>query len=246
MRTRLLALTALVTLSSVVSAQISRRPPTRREPTLDPAALPKEVPEVSRSLAYRRSRLSAEAYSLVSALRLPLASGGASTQSVYGTGTHADFRFDEHLSTSMDLTYSTLGWSGTNATVEVGSRYSPLPLDERARPFVDLRAGYMYMLDNSVTGNPAAIGAAISGQSRYSRGFGAATGAGLDYRLTSSFSVVTELSALRTRMNLYRLTGPGSAGLPSGDRFWLTTYRVAIGLKYNAANALNLAQNPRQ
>jgi hypothetical protein len=70
-------------------------------------------------------------------------------------------------------------------------------------------------------------------------------GAGLEFSVTNTFAVTTELSAMRNRMTLYRLTGPAS--FPDGGaNYWLTSVRYLIGIKYNPVSALRMSQNPRQ
>ena len=60
----------------------------------------------------------------------------------------------------------------------------------------------------------------------------------------NSLALTTELSAMRTRMNSYRLTGDPT--LQGRTNYWMTAYRFTFGLKYNAVRALHLAQNPMQ
>ena len=80
-------------------------------------------------------------------------------------------------------------------------------------------------------------------EARYSRGFGSVVGARLEYSLTRSLSLTTELTAMRNRMMTYRLIGPANA--PNGSTYWMTTFRYSLGLKFNPVRALYLAQNPR-
>ena len=101
------------------------------------------------------------------------------------------------------------------------------------------------MKNNAYPGaNPAAFQGGLEQASRYSRGFGALAGAGLEYSITGSFMLVTELAATRNRMTLTQSDGPAVIG--SQSKFWMTGYRAVIGLKYNPLHALYLAQNPRQ
>ena len=80
---------------------------------------------------------------------------------------------------------------------------------------------------------------------RYSRGFGSAAGAGVEYSLTNSLALTTGLSAMRNRMTTYRLTGP--ATVPSaGSAYWMTSVRLSLGLKFNPVRSLQSKQNPTQ
>lgn len=247
MRSRALVLIALLTLPAGLTAQRIRLPRGGRGAVPQPAPLPPEAGPVTRALAYRRSRWSAEGYSLISSLQVPAAAGGVSRYTIPGTGTRADYRYTEHLSATVDMTAS-LPFSPTNAqTAEVGSRYSPLAWDHQLRPFFDVRAAYMRMYDMYAMPSTASIVAGAPDQQfieggRYSRGFGGVGGAGFEYSLTRSLALTTELSAMRSRMTTYRFTGP--ATIPNGNTYWMTSFRYILGLKFNPVRALQLAQNP--
>ncbi len=247
MRIRMFVVAALVTSPMVLSAQIRRRPGVTREPATQPASLPPEMPEVGRSLAYRRSRLSTEAYAAVSTLQLPAAPGLTTSSTNFGAGTHADFRLDEHFALTGDMTLSYAGDPTLVMTAEVGSRFTPRARGARTRPFVDLRAGYVYMYNTLAPDGTPGLGG--SGQQygqylRYMRGFGGVTGTGFEYSLTNSLAVTTEVLAMRDRLTTYRSTSP--TVIPTGSSFWVTSYRLTLGIRYNAARALMLSQNPRQ
>src|SRR4029079_10145270 len=112
-----------------LSAQRIRLPRGGRGATPQPAPLPPEAGPVTRALAYRRSRWSAEAYSLISSLEVPAAAGGVTRYTAPGSAPRADYRYTDHLSATVDMT-SSLPFSSTNAqTAEVGTRYSPLAWD---------------------------------------------------------------------------------------------------------------------
>ena len=242
MRTRLL-LIALIALPSVSSAQ---RPVPRvgRRPTPEPATLAPHPAPVARALAYTRSHWSIEGYSLVSQFQIPQPSGGVVGYTALGTGTHGEYRYNPHLSASVDLTASLFGSPTHAETAELGTRYSPLGMDEPLRPFLDVRAAYMRMFDPfsfASYGDPLASSPATG--SRYSRGFGGVAGGGFEYPLTRSFALTTELSLMRTRMSTYRIS-PGTIANP--DRFWMTTVRYTLGFRFNPVRALYSAQSPRR
>jgi hypothetical protein len=122
-----------------------------------------------------------------------------------------------------------------------------MPLDAALRPFIDVRAAYMHMYDTFFfPGNSTGIAGIdqAAQEGRYSHGFGSVAGAGLDYSLTRSLSLTTELSALRTRMTTYRLTSPTSVP-GAGGTYWMTSLRYMFGFKYNAVRALKLVQKAR-
>jgi hypothetical protein len=252
MRTRTLVILGLLTLPAVVGGQVGRLPRGgQRTPTEPTPTPPKEIPEVSRALAYKRARWSTEGYSLVSTVRTPAAQGGLTSSTAYGVGTHADFRYTNLWSATADLTVSPLGGSSVSETAEVGTRFAPLPWSQdyrSIRPFVDLRAAYMHLSDTYAT--PAQLSGGVPGVSRqlvndtrYSRGFGGVAGAGAEFPLTDVLALSTELSAMRNRMTAYRLTGPAS--VPGGSTYWMTSVRFAFGLKYSPVTPLNMIQKPR-
>ena len=247
MRSRAFVLIALLTLPSEMTAQRIRLPRGGRGATPQPAPLPPDAGPVTRALAYRRSRWSVEGYSLISSLQVPGAAGGATRYTTPGAGTRADYRYTEHFSATVDMTASLPFSSTTAQTAEVGTRYSPLAWDRELRPFFDVRAAYMRMYDMYAMPSTAAIVAGTSNQQfveggRYSRGLGTVGGAGFEYSLTRSLALTTELSAMRSRMTTYRFTGP--ATIPSGNAYWMTSYRYILGLKFNPVRAVHLTQNP--
>ncbi len=138
-----------------------------------------------------------------------------------------------------------LGSPATTETVEIGTRFRPMPWNGEIRPFFDVRAAYMHMYDTFAAPiQTFAAGESFVSGERYSRGFGGVAGAGLEFSLTRSLALTTEVSALRNRMTIYRVIGPAS--IPGDGRdYWMTSYRFMLGLKYNPVRVLNLVQNPR-
>jgi hypothetical protein len=252
MRTRAVLLTALISLPCVLDAQGGVRLPrggsSGRGAPPTAAPLPPTAPEIAHALAYKRSRWSAEGYTLVSAVQVPT-STGSSNYTSFGTGTRADYRYTDRLSATLDLTYSPIGGSSTTETAEVGTRFKPLAADQVVRPFVDVRALYLHMHDTySIPGSSVPIGGPnqqLNELGRYSRGMGGIVGTGFEYSLTNSFALTTEVAALRNRMSTYRLSGAPTVPA-TGAAYWMTTYRLTLGLRYNAVTALHLTQNPGQ
>jgi hypothetical protein len=238
MRSRAVVAIAFLALPCGMSAQVLRIP--RRGGIPAPAPLPPTAGPVARALSLQRARWSAEQYALFSAVQLPDGAGGVSRYTAFGTGTHADYRYADHFTATIDLTASFLG--GLSETAETGTRYSPLNLDHSVRPFFDVRAAYMNLRD-SYTALGLGAGQASSEGSRYSRGFGAIGGAGIEYTVSSSFALTSELLAMRHRMTTYRLTT--TANLPTGATLPVTSYRLTLGIKFNPARRSNLSQNPR-
>jgi hypothetical protein len=248
MRVQRLVLIGVAALPGVLSAQVGRIPlrPSQRTPA-EPASPPPEIPVVSKELSYRRARWSFESYTMFSTIQVANPNGGTSSFTSIGAGTHGDYHISEHWSASMDMTASALGSPSINETAEVGTRFTPgvWSADYRGiRPFFDVRAAYMHMYDTFTSPVGVVTGSTrqfADGQ-RYSRGFGAVAGAGADFPLTNSLALTGEITGMRNHMRTYRLTMP--AALPSGTSYSMTTYRVALGFKYNPVSALHLSQNP--
>src|SRR5262245_30696626 len=106
MRTRVVAVIALLSLPCALSAQL-RRPSTRTP--AEPASLPPTISEVARTLAYKRARWSFEGYTMMSAIQIPSASGPTVSYSTLGTGTHADYRITDRFAATADMSVSALG-----------------------------------------------------------------------------------------------------------------------------------------
>ena len=241
MRTRALVAAILLVAPVALTAQLRLPRRGRGGAQPQPAPLPPAAPGVAQALAYKRSRWSAEGYSMVSTFRTPTGAG-ISNFTTFGAGTHADYRFQDHWSGTMDVAASLVGGPSTSETIDVGTRYKPLALDADVRPFFDVRAGYMNMYDAfaSPTGPGPGIGGAIgefAQEQRYSRGFGGIGGAGFEVSLTRSIALSTELAAMRDRMTTYRLNGPAS--FPNGNTFWMTSLRYIVGLRFNPVTALH-------
>ena len=247
MRNRALVLTALLIAPAALSAQVRLPRGTRSAPPTA-APLPPEAPIVAKALAYKRSRWSAEAYTLVNTFQVPQGAGTASYTS-FGSGTRADYRFSDHFAATIDLTASALGSPAISETGELGTRFRPGSLERRLRPYVDARAQFVHLYDtpNFASSTGAIIGGiggatTSSAGQRYSRGFGGVAGAGFEFSLTNSFALTSELLATRDRMSMYRLENPTS--VPLASHYWMTSFRYTIGFRYNRASALHLAQNP--
>lgn len=236
MRTRLVSFVALLALPVALSAQVLPR--VGRRPTPEPAPLPPTGGPIARSLALQRSRWSMDGYSLFSNIRVPVG-GTVANYAAFGGGTHAGYRFADRFTGTVDITSSQFGSPINASTAEIGTRFMPTPFDVEVRPFFDLRATYLYMSDNYNT--PGAIGTNYL-TTRYGNGVGAIAGGGFEYFLTNSFALSTELTAMRGRMTAYASNNP--TAIPEGTRYWMTTYRLALGLRYSQTRVGNLVQKP--
>lgn len=204
-----------------------------------PVPLGPQPEPIARAQAITRSRYSVETYPLISrVVSSGFANGspGSSWTSV-GTGTRLDWRSTQYLSWTFDLTASYLGGASLTETAEVGTRIRPENWEYRLRPFADVRVGFEHAYD-SYSQQELGIGPAsgLASGSRYSRGFGAVAGAGVEYSLTNTFALTTAMSAMRSNMTAYRVIG---VSVPTADNsFRMTTYRLTVGLKYNPVHML--------
>jgi hypothetical protein len=248
MRIRTAIVAAALLLPSIATAQ--RRVPgiEGRRPIGDPGRRMPDgrQPEViKRSQAFVRSRYSVEAYPLISRVVASGAvpgSSGTSWTSV-GTGTRLDWRQTDNLSWTIDLTASYLGGQAVTETAEVGTRIRSHGWNERVRPFADLRVGFQHM-SQSLTNDDLGFGPGSFRTSpmRYGRGVGALAGAGIEYYLTNTLGLTTGVSVMRSSMRAYDFSGVTT---PAADKsFSLTTYRLAVGLRYNWVRYLNPATTP--
>ena len=247
MRNRALLLTALLIAPAALSAQVRLPRGTRGGTPPTAAPLPPEAPIVAKALAYKRSRWSGEAYTLVTTFQVPNGAG-TTTYTSFGSGTRADYRYSDHFSATVDLTASALGSPTISESAELGTRFRPGSIDQRLRTYVDARAQFVHLYDTPTLPSTGAIVGGfgqnsqfVAGQ-RYSRGFGGVAGAGFEFSFTNSLALTSELLAMRDRMSMYRFNNPTS--VPLASHYWMTSFRYTVGFKYNPVRSFNLAQNP--
>ena len=239
MRIRTAMVAAMLLLPTVASAQL-------RAPGIDPREPGRQMPTgrqpeaIARSLAFVRSRYSVEVYPFINRVHASGLADGSPTArwTSAGTGTRLDWRHTDYLSWTMDLTASYLGGQATTETAEIGMRLRPANWNERLRPFADLRVGFEHT-SQSLTNQDLGFGAASirSSAMRYGRGFGAVAGAGAEYHLTNTLGLTTALSVMRSSMTAYDFTGMSAPTSESSYR--LTSYRLAVGLRYNRVRYLS-------
>lgn len=231
MRARLVSAVALVAMP-LLAASAQRLPMPRRPAPARPAELPPQPGPIARELAYKRLPFSTETYPLISHH-----SQGFSSWLVGGVGERIDYRIGPRLSATLDATQSFLGSPLRTQTLELGMRLRPDRDARRLYPFADVRIGYMEAFQNQFraydVGDPFGAGAPGPG-SRFSRGFGGLGGAGVEYALSRMFSLTTSASIMRTRMS-------SRAFLSNTEdaRYWMTTYRYTLGLRFNPVRAVH-------
>ena len=235
MRIRTVVAIASLLLPAAASGQQRFPVPRTGSDPARPAPLPGRQPEpIARELAYRRLRLSIESYPLISYIRTPgfTSDGREAAFSSFGGGTRAEYRFSRFVSATMDLTSSVLGNPVHVQTAELGARIRPERTESRMYPFVDARVGYVSAFNTnlgSFSNDQYALPSLGGNGARYSRGFGAVAGVGMEYTLTRTFSLTTGASILRSSMTAQGFDG----SLPVRPHFALTSYRYMLGIKYN-------------
>lgn len=216
-----------------LSAQITPLPmPGRRPHPAAPQPMPREPEPIARQLSYTRMKFSFETYPQVSFIQSSgLASGGSTAWATLGAGTRAEYRVSRIMAATLDLTSSVIGGPIDLTTAELGTRFGRART-QRWEPFADFRVGYAaaysrevgsYM--NDPVGYPVPHG---TYGSRYSSGWGAVAGAGVEYGITNVLSLTSELLATHTRMSAHDVLA--TTAQPS---YGLTSMRVVLGLRYN-------------
>jgi hypothetical protein len=235
MRVRTLIVIASLLLPADSSAQRRFPVPRTGSDPARPVPLTGRQPEpIARALAYRRLRLSIESYPLISHVRTPgfTSDGRGAAWSAFGGGTRAEYRITRFVSATMDLTSSMFGSPVHVQTAELGTRIRPERTESRFYPFVDARVGYVSAYNTnlgSFSNDPYAFPALNGNGARYSRGFGAVAGVGMEYTLTSTISLTSGASVLRSSMSAEGF----DSSQPIHPHFALTAYRYMLGIKYN-------------
>jgi hypothetical protein len=232
---RLGAVVAIVSLllPGELSAQRFPLPGTGRRGPARPAPLPPQPELIARSLAYKRLRLSVESYPLISYVR----SREFADWTTFGMGTRADYRVARHLSVTLDLTSSFAGGPADVHTAELGTRLGSERSGRTLYRFADVRVGYVRSSSGYFDVIADGYGYPtnqVGDGFRYSSGFGAVGGVGLEYALTRTLSLTTAASVMRNRMTARTLVGAE----PGERSFGMTLYRYTLGVRYNPVRAI--------
>lgn len=233
MRTRvMLAIVAIGALLAPADLSAQRIPlPGIKRPGR-PAELPPQPTPIARQLQYRRWRLSIESYPLLSFVQAPglTANRALPTFTTFGTGTRADYLLNRNISATFDLTASIFGGPAQTYTAEFGTRLHPEWAERRLHPFIDLRGAYLAAYDSRIGNSDVPfVDPSLPGQTviRYSTGFGAIGGIGVEYPFTARWSLTSAASVLEARMRPRDFDAP--AGLAP---FRLTSFRYTVGIRY--------------
>lgn len=239
MRIRTVVAIVLVLLPAGLSAQ--RIPLPRGRGAARPAPLPQQPPALAREMAYKRLPISVESYPLLSFVQAPEFTGDGlmSSWTTFGMGTRADYRITSHFSATLDMTSSFLGGPALMQTVELGTRFRPQWSERKLYPYADVRVGYLaaynrYLgtIDDPFGGTLG--GGYLYGGARYSRGFGAVGGVGMEYLLTRRFSLTTAATFMRSRMHAQGLQDAEA----TRTRYPMTSYRYTLGIKFNPVRTI--------
>ena len=233
MRVRIVLAVVTLLLPAGLSAQVLPLPmPGRRPHPAAPQPMPPEPASIARQLSYTRMRFSFETYPQISLIQSSLANGGGSTWGALGAGSRVEYRMSRLTSATMDLTSSVIGGPMNLVTAELGTRFGRARTERRWEPFADARVGYVAAFSREVgsymddpVGYPTPHG---TYGSRYSSGWGAVAGAGLEYGISSTLSLTSELLATHSRMSAHDVL----ATTVQPD-YALTSMRLVLGLRYN-------------
>ena len=241
MRSRAMMVAVALLLPSVATAQLRPGIDGRNPSPRMPEGRQPEV--IARAQGLIRSRYSVEAYPLISRVEASGLGTGSPTArwTSFGTGTRLDWRQTAYLSWTIDVTASYLGGPAITETAEVGTRFHPQGWNDRMRPFADLRVGFEHVSQSLTNGDLGFTPAFGQSATRYGRGFGAVAGAGAEYFLTNTLGLTTALSVMRASMTAYDFTGMSAP--TDGGSYRMTTYRLAVGLKYNRVRYVGTAKN---
>jgi hypothetical protein len=184
-------------------------------------------------------RLSVESYPLISYVQSPGVDGNVfAKRTTLGGGTRADYRITRLVSATLDMTSSLPNGSANTETAELGVRLRPERNDRKVYPFVDVRMGYVNTYDSYLRPFDVIDGSGVVGRggygARYSQGFGGVGGVGMEYALTTRFSLTTAASVLRSGMTAYRAYGVA----PTIGHYAMTSYRFAVGIRYNPVHLI--------
>lgn len=229
---------SLVTIALLlpVVADAQRRTGTRIGGRPAPAApLPPQAPVIANEMRYVRLPISAESYTFISYIQSPTAANALTEWGTLGVATRLDYRFSQHFSATGDITQSLFGGPVVTGTFELGSRFHLVRRDSesRTRPYLDARAGYMYSYESYLfSPDPTAVSPSAFRATRTGNGVGIVAGAGSEYSVSRTLSLTTGMWGTRSRLNAARTSGfqPTPA---IRESYYVTTYRLALGLKWN-------------
>lgn len=233
---RIREVVALVVLVVPAGAHAQRLPfpgSGRRGPAQPVPLSPTPAP-IARQMVYRRLPISVESYPLISHVEAPGLNGVGNTAAwtSLGAGTRLEYRLTPILSATADLTSSLPGSPLLVQTAELGTRIGPERSERRLYPFLDVRGAYIAAY-NGELGSAAAdqfVGSVTPNAygPQYSHGFGGVVGVGMEYAVTSTLSLTTAGSVMRSRLTPHDFTATNGV-----SSFGMTEYRYTIGLKYN-------------
>jgi hypothetical protein len=240
------ALTFALLAFPLIPLSAQRLPMPRNRGPARPADLPPQPGAIAREFAYTYRRLpySSESYPLVSYnnASTPVTAGGVSSWVSWGLGQRIDYRVAPAVSATIDFTSSLWGAPVRTETFELGMRLRPDRNTSRLYPFLDARIGYMTAFQSQFrpfdVDDPFGGGAPGPG-SRWSSGFGAVGGAGMEYALSRMFSVTTAAVLMRSRLNSRTFLTGGQ-----DTRYWMTTYRYTVGLRFNPVRTIQPPSYP--
>ncbi len=204
-----------------------------------PAALPPQAPVVAKEMSYVRLPISAESYTFISYNQSPTATKAFAAWGNLAAGTKFSLKMNSAFSATADLTQSLLFGPMSVTTFELGTRFHPRgdAIDPKMRLFADARIGYTSSRETyAFQADPTAVTPVQFLGSRYGNGVGAIAGMGSDYRITRTMYLATGFWGTRSRLRSMS-TNPFRPA-SSGQYYHMTTYRLALGLKWNPVRSI--------
>jgi hypothetical protein len=231
----LAALALLLPLASQAQ-RLPRRTGIGAPPPSRPAPLPPQAPEVRKDLRYRFSKYSMETYSLFSVTQVDryVSDSAATAYGMQGEGLRIDYRYRPTFSITGDFASTFFGGPFMMQRVELGGRLHSDRLEEKMRPFADIRGSWAHTFDtyaqpigNSITTAPSPL--QYTPGMTQSNGFGAFAGGGMDYGISRNFAITSELGLSRHRLGHVTVAGKTYG---SDWNYNATTVSFIIGVKY--------------
>jgi hypothetical protein len=241
MRRRFALVLSLLLLPALADAQrtmVPRRGPAR------PAPMPPQAPAIAREYSYVRLPYSVESYPFISQFSANgfVAPGIMSNWTAGGIGTRLDYRLSSYVSLTLDATGDVMGGPARTRTLEIGTRLRTKASERRLHPYVDARFGYLSATDSYVRPfdyvDPYTTFTPMGPGTRYSDGWGALGGVGMEYRLTNWVSLTSSASAMQSWMSMYRFQG----NEPGTTKYTMRQYRYTVGVRFHPVKLMGLGQ----
>lgn len=204
------------------------------------APLPQGSPVLAREMSYAKLPISIEPYSFISYVQSPTAfSDEISSWGTYSVAVRFDYKLNDFFSATADMAQSVFGGPEVTSAFELGTRLHLLGKsnENTFRPFVDARIGYSYSQQSFLfLSDPTTVFPTAFLRNRFGHGIGLIAGTGSEFAITKSLSMTTGMWAVQS--NVHSTTMNLGQPLPAKfENYFVTSYRLALGLKWNPIRA---------